>query len=130
MRLLRSMEQGLREETGEADAQPEGQDQKLQDLARRQAQTRGSTARVGEALRRIPGMGRRLGEAAGAMGQAQRGLQGGSAGAETQGAEATAVMRLTQAIGQAQQQLQAMAAAGARGAGQPGSSRSLVQHAP
>jgi hypothetical protein len=122
MRLLRSMEQGLREETGEADAQPEGRDQKLQDLARRQAQTRGSTARVGEALRRIPGMGRRLGEAAGAMGQAQRGLQGGSAGAETQGSEATAVMRLTQAIGQAQQQLQAMASRvpGAPAPGQPG----------
>jgi hypothetical protein len=42
------------------------------------------------------------------MGQAQQGLHGGSAGEETQGAQGTAVMRLTQAIGQGQQQLQAM----------------------
>ena len=43
------------------------------------------------------------------MGQAQRGLQGGSAGAETQGAQGNAIMRLTQAIGQGQRQLQALA---------------------
>jgi hypothetical protein len=110
------MEQGLREETGDANQQPDGSDGRLQELARRQAQTRGMTRRAGEALRRFPGVGRRVGEASGAIGQAQRGLQGGSAGEETQGAQGTAVMRLTQAIGQGQQQLQAMGRPG----GQPG----------
>ncbi len=118
MRLLRALEQGLREETAEAEGQSEGRAGRLRDLEGRQARTRRMTGRAGEALRQFPEVGRRVGEAAGAMAEAQRGLQGGSAGAETQSAQGTAVMRLTQAIGQGQQQLQAMARPGG---GQPGS---------
>jgi hypothetical protein len=117
LRLLRSMEQGLRDETTEAEGQEAGREQRLRDLAGQQGGTRRMTDRAASGLQRFPGVGRRVGEAAGAMGQAQQGLQQGSGGAETQGAQGTAVMRLTQAIGQGQQQLQAMARAGA----QPGS---------
>src|SRR5262249_44683368 len=49
LKLLRSMEQGLRDETSEADKESEGREERLRDLARRQAQTRGATDRLGQA---------------------------------------------------------------------------------
>lgn len=112
LRLLRSVEQGIREETGEQDQQPADSPERKEGvdrLTRRQGSTRGLTDRAARALRRFGDLSRRVGEAGGFMGTAHQGLQQGTTGDPTQKAEDEAVVRLSQAIQQAQQMAQQMA---------------------
>jgi hypothetical protein len=112
LRLLRSVEQGIHADTRELDRQedsPERQE-RLDQLARQQAATRARTDRAARALQRYGALGRRVGAAAGQMGEAHQGLQGQNTGEPTQQAEARAIDLLSQAV--QQMQLMAMQAAG------------------
>jgi hypothetical protein len=124
LRLLRSMEQGIREETGERDQQPPDSPERREGVGRlsqRQGNTRGLTDRAARALRRFGDLSRRVGEAGGFMGKAHEGLQQGTTGDPTQQAEDEAILRLSQAIQQAQQMAQQMGGRGQGGRQQPGS---------
>jgi hypothetical protein len=116
LRLLRGMEQALREETQELERQraqgrelTPGQQQRLRELTERQRTARAMTEDAARALGRFPRLSGRVGEAGEAMREAEGRLGQSQTGEPTQEAEARAILRLSDAIRQAQQQAQQMA---------------------
>jgi hypothetical protein len=116
LKLLRGMEQALREETQELERQrAEGreltpqQQQRLRELAERQRNARGMTQDAARGLGRFPRLSQRVGQAGESMQEAEGHLGRSQTGQPTQEAQAEAVKRLTDAIRQAQQQAQQMA---------------------
>jgi hypothetical protein len=121
LRLLRSREEGIREETQSLDGQPESAErgQALDRLAERQARTRALTERTARSLQRFGQLGRRVGEAGQFMGEAQGALQRQSTGDPAQQPQQSAIERLSQAMQQAQQMARQMGGGRQQGRGRP-----------
>lgn len=111
LRLLRALEQGIRDETQELNRRPETDPERrdaVDRLARRQAAARTRTDRAARALSRFGSLGQRVGEASEFMGEALSQLQQRATGEATQQAQENAIRRLSQAMQQARQMARQM----------------------
>lgn len=107
IRLLRFMEQSIRSQTQDLeDAKSANQDVKDQvaENARQQAEAKAMAERVGKALQRYQSLAGKVNQAGKHMGEAKRGLDKGDTGDVTQEQESQAIIRLTDALKQAQRQ--------------------------
>lgn len=107
IRLLRFLEQGIRSQTQDLDdAKSSNQDVKDQvgENARQQLDAKEMAERVGKALQRYQSLAGKVNQAGKHMGEAHRGLDKGDTGDVTQEQESQAIIRLTDALKQAQRQ--------------------------
>jgi hypothetical protein len=121
LRLLRSREEGIREETQSLDGQPAGPErqQAIDRLAQRQARARALTERTARGLQRFGQLGQRVGEAGTFMGEAHGALQRQTTGEPAQQPQQSAIERLSQAMQQAQQMARQMQSRSQRPGRQP-----------
>lgn len=107
IRLLRFMEQAIRSQTQDLDdSKNSTPDQKPQidENARQQSDAKSMAERVSAALKRYQNLAGKVSQAGKHMSEAHRGLDQGDTGDSTQEQESQAIIRLTEALKQAQKQ--------------------------
>ncbi len=113
IRLLRTLEQGIRSRTQETDdgrssQRPltDAQKEEIAETARQQAEARSLADRLVQGLEKNRQLAGKVGQAGKHMSEAHRGLDQGETGEGVQEQETQAIIRLTDALKQAQQQAQ------------------------